>query len=232
MGDFDPPYDTLSDALKATIRRTHGEKSTKNANFGWQLGFVDNHIKLTIPELLKAMDARGDLAVLKDIEFRCRTEPGLWARVRNVLGVWDYAAGHQVSQGFNFTCDDPDAMQTQVKGSLKFCQDKFNVHGPRISFRELITAGPGLHVCITETAARGADHPHDIHIDKFQTVCEREAAGTCSTKVASAGAAYNFGRHMWDVVPWWIGKTAKELKDAAPSAKDFKPGLKPGEPKL
>jgi hypothetical protein len=142
MGDFDPPYDTLSDALKATIRRTYDEKSTKNANFGWQLGFFDVHNKMTIADLLKAMDTRGDLGVLKDIEFRCRILPGLWAGIRNVLGVWDYAGGHQVSEGFNFTCDDPDALQTLVAGSTKFCKDKFNVHGPRVSFREMITAGP------------------------------------------------------------------------------------------
>jgi hypothetical protein len=211
MGDFDPPYDTLSDALKATIRRTYDEKSTKNANFGWQLGFFDVHNKMTIADLLKAMDTRGDLAVLKDIEFRCRCQPGLWAGIRNVLGVWDYAGGHQVSEGFNFTCDDPDALQTLVAGSTKFCKDKFNVHGPRVSFREMITAGPGLHVCITEKASRGKDYPHDIHIDKFQTLNERTAAGECNTKVLSVGAAEQFGRHMWDVVPWWVGKQADEL---------------------
>jgi len=213
MGDFDPPYDTLSEALKTTIRRTHSEKTKKNANFGWQLGIVDNKIEMTSPEMLKAIDKRGDLAVLKDVELRCRALPGLWTHIRNVLGVWDYAAGHQVSQGFNFTCDNPDAMQTLVKASTKFCEDKFNVHGPRDSFREIITAGPGLHVCITVKASRGDANPHDIHIDKFQTVCERDAAGKCSTKVASPGAAYNFVKHMQDVVPWWVGKQADELGD-------------------
>src|SRR5262249_37467162 len=153
----------------------------------------------TIPDLLKAMDARGDLGVLKDIEFRCRTQPGLWARIRNVLGVWDYAGGNQVSQGFGFTCDDPDAMKTLVKSSSKFCEDPVNVHGPRDTYRELITAGPGLHVCITQKDQRSnPKYPHDIHIDKFQTVCERGADGKCSTKLASVGAAYNFTKHMAD----------------------------------
>lgn len=227
MSDFDAPYDTLTDALKETIRRTHREKSKSNANFAWQLGFVGAHEQLTIPELLKAMDKRGDLAVLKDVEYRCSLRlKTLWPCIRNVLGVWNYAAGHQVSQGFNFTSDDPDAMQALVKGSTLFCEDATNVHGPRDCYREIIKSGPGLHVCITQKAAR-ATNQLDIHIDQFQAVCTRMTNGQCDP----AWFNTNTAKHMYDVVPWWLGEQLHKVGEAARKT-DFKPGLKPGESKL
>jgi hypothetical protein len=230
MGDFDPPYDTLSDALKETIRRTHREKSVKNANFAWQLGFVGTENKMTIPELLAAMDKRGDLAVLKDVEHRCSLKlKGLWGKIRAVLGVWDYTAGHMVSEGFNFTCDDPDAMETSVGASTSFCKDKVNVHGPRNCYREIITAGPGLHVCITEKASRGDANPLDIHIDRFQAVCTRQSDGFCDTALITT----NTLMHLKDSIPWWLGvQKDKLLEGGKMTLKDYKPALKPGEPKL
>ena len=67
-------------------------------------------------------------------------------------------------------------------------------------------------------AARGPGNPHDIHIDKFQTVCTRDSDGKCSTKVLSPGAAYNLTRHMADVIPWLAGRA----KDAVVQAADDK----------
>ena len=48
-----------------------------------------------------------------------------------------------------------------------FCRDKVNVHGPRTSFREIVQAGEGLHICITDAADR-ADTHCDCHIDEIQ----------------------------------------------------------------
>jgi hypothetical protein len=48
-----------------------------------------------------------------------------------------------------------------------FCRDKFNVHGPRTSFREIVATGEGLHICITEPARRSDTHC-DTHIDEVQ----------------------------------------------------------------
>jgi hypothetical protein len=220
MTDFPPPYDLLPVSLQDTIRRTHREKNGNNANFGWQLGFKGVHNRMTIPELLKAMEARGDLQVIKNVHARCVAAlPKLWDGVRNILGVWDYLGGANVSQGFDMTCDDPNALQALVKASTHFCEDPVNVHGPRDTYRELIKSGPGLHVCITQKDSRGDEHPHGIHIDKFQTVCERKSDGKCDYKLTK-----NTFMHMKDATPWWLGDKLRKL--------DYTPALKPGEPKL
>src|SRR5262249_6115939 len=48
-----------------------------------------------------------------------------------------------------------------------FCRDKIAVHGPRDCFREIVADGEGLHICITQPAARGTEHC-DCHIDEHQ----------------------------------------------------------------
>ena len=70
--------------------------------------------------------------------------------------------GHNISQGFNFLCDKPDDLLKLLRGSSLFCEDDptTTVHGPRDCFREIITAGSGLHVCVVRPASRQTHH-HD-----------------------------------------------------------------------
>jgi hypothetical protein len=212
--DFPAPYDTLPQALKDTIRRTHKEKTEANDNFAWELGFKKSHIKLTLPELLKKLEDNGHLAVLKDVYKRCEKFSGLWGRIRCIFGIWTYAAGNEISQGFHFSCDDPDAflkaMQTETKKPKEtFCQDdaSFTAHGDRDCFREIITSGPGLHVCVTRTASRPVT-PYEIHIDKFQQVCTCKEDGQCNYKYLNENSL----KHMWDATPWWLGQKKQEVE--------------------
>jgi hypothetical protein len=145
------------------------------------------------------------LAVVRDVCARCAKESKLWPFIQTVIGPWTYAAGHNISQGFNFLCDKPDDLLKLLRGSSLFCEDDptTTVHGPRDCFRELITAGSGLHVCVVRSASRQT-HRHDIHIDKFQTVCKRKADGSCDYQYWNS----NFTNHMQDVVPWFLTEVA------------------------
>ncbi len=188
------PYDALPGDLQDTLERSHVEFEK-----GWKGISLEDYLKLT--------DKNGILAVIKEVHQRCsKAESALWGYIDVIIGGWTYDAGQQISEGFNFRCKNPDTMLSFVKGSGRFCQDGTNCHGPRDSFRELIKAGPGLHVCITQTAARNT-HLHDIHIDKFQTVCTRKSDGYCTYEYFDSQMV----AHMKDVIPWWLGERAKDL---------------------
>lgn len=188
------PYDSLPGDLQETLVRSHVEFEK-----GWK--------GITLLDYLKLVDKNGILDVVKQVHARCsKASSALWGHLDCIVGGWTYEAGQQISQGFNFTTKNADAMLSFMKGLTTFCQDGVNCHGPRDTFRELITAGPGLHVCITQTAARETN-PHDIHIDKFQTVCKRKADGFCDYEYFDKQMV----EHMKDVVPWWLGERLKEV---------------------
>jgi hypothetical protein len=202
-----PPYDTLPEPLKATIRRTYNNKTKDNSNFAWEMGFKDVKEELTLGEVLKKLEDNGHLDVIKAVYNRSLIEPKLWPSIKEILNIWTYAGGNQISQGFNYTCDTPDTSLLDMRASNRFCEDNpsTTVHGPRDCFRELITAGEGLHVCITRKDARGTEN-HDIHIDKYQVVCTKKR-GYCDYKYFDQ----NFVDHIKDVIPWWLDKKLKEL---------------------
>ncbi|MDG4594572.1 MAG: hypothetical protein P9F75_02585 [Candidatus Contendobacter sp.] len=193
-------YNKLPDPLKPTLVKSHQEYVK-----GWKgRSFVD---------YVNDLDSGGHLAVIRDVYTRCTKEPKLWPFIQVIIGPWTYAAGHNISQGFNFLCDKPDELLKALRGSSFFCEDDptTTVHGPRDCFRELITSGAGLHVCVVRPASR-QEHHHDIHIDKFQTVCARKADGSCDYKKLNT----NFVYHMKDVVPWFLTEVApKKIEEAA-----------------
>ena len=208
-----PPYDKLPEPLKATIRRTYNNKTKDNNNFAWEMGFKGVKEELTLGEVLKKLEDNGHLDVIKAIYNRSLVEPKLWPSIKEILNIWTYAAGNQISQGFNYTCDNPDMALVDMRATNKFCEDDptTTVHGPRDCFRELITAGEGLHVCITRKEAR-ATEDHDIHIDKHQVICKKKANGQCDYSYFNQ----NFADHMKDVIPWWLDKQLKKLPDFKP----------------
>ncbi len=187
------PYDKLPLPLQNTLVRSHIE-----AEKGWK--------GLSLQDYLKMRNDDGILEVIKAVYNRCLICPSLWGHIESIVGGWTYPAGQDISQGFNFNCANPDALLTVLKSSDKFCQDGTNCHGPRDSFRELVKAGSGLHVCVVQASSR-LSHKHDIHIDKFQTICEKQSDGYCDYAYLNT----NMFNHMKDVVPWWVGERAKEV---------------------
>jgi hypothetical protein len=119
--------------------------------------------------------------------------------------------GHNISLGFHFKSSKPDDLLNRLRdANSPFCEDSTNVHGPRDTFRELVQQGPGLHVCVTQPAARNSEF-HDIHIDRFQMVCTKQENGKCNYHYVSSRAALgNFAGHMGDVIPWLVEETMKK----------------------
>jgi hypothetical protein len=193
----------MNEILKDTLKRSHVQFEK-----GWK--------GISYDDYLKVLTDNGILEVINAVYNRCLIYPVIWKHIDSIFGGWTYAAGHDVSQGFSFICSNPDALLDVMRHpQAPFCQDPFNVHGERDSFREIVMSGPGLHVCITQPQARGkADVPHDIHIDKFQVVC-RKINGYCNYATATPGAAKNMKDHMKDVVPWLLDKTRKNAEERA-----------------
>lgn len=196
-------YESLPAALKQTMVKSHQEYVK-----GWPGRLFADYIN--------DLDAGGHLAVISAIYTRCGKEAKLWPFIQTIIGPWTYDAGHQISQGFNFLCDKPDDLLKLLRGSVLFCEDDptTTVHGPRDCFRELITSGPGLHVCVVQTSSRQT-HRHDIHIDKFQTVCKKQDNGYCDYKYWNG----NFVNHMKDVIPWVATEVVP--KKIGESVRDF-----------
>lgn len=223
---FAAPYDGLADNLKATILRTWRNKTPNNANFGWQLGFLGVKNEMSLMDLLQKMDKAGHLQVVKEVHARCARVAGLWERIHEITGIWNLAAGDMVSSGFNYTCIDADGMlafmRDSGKGGRNFCEDdpSTTVHGPRDCFREMITAGPGLHVCITHKDKRAGNNPHDIHIDVWQVVCKRKENGQCDYSYWNG----QFWNHIKEAGPWAVKKKAAEtLKAMGEAQKNLPP---------
>ena len=88
-------YNKLPDPLKQTLAKSHQE-------------YVKGWPGRPFAEYINDLDAGGHLAVIRDVYARCAKESKLWPVIQTVIGPWTYAAGHNISQGFNFLCDKPD----------------------------------------------------------------------------------------------------------------------------
>lgn len=195
-------YTKLPESLKQTLVQSHVEHVK-----GWPgRPFAD---------YINDLESHGQLAVIEAVYKRCGKESKLWSFIQAIVGPWNYAQGHDISQGFNFLCNKPDDLLKLMRGSSFFCEDDpaTTVHGPRDCFRELVTSGSGLHVCVVRTASRHS-HWHDIHIDKYQAVCARKNDGFCDYQYLNS----NFVNHMKDVIPWWVGENAKKAGKAVGEA--------------
>jgi len=148
--------------------------------------------------------------VIKEIEQRCWGTK-VWSYIDCIYGPWTYEAGKDISQGFDFICKNPDELLNLLRNSKLFCEDSptWSQHGARDCFRELIKAGPGLHICIAQKGVR-ENTSHNIHIDKYQMVCDREEDGGCNYEFfSSEDAISNAWGHYRDVIPWWLKKNIK-----------------------
>jgi hypothetical protein len=167
-------------------------------------------------------DPQTLLGVIKEVFDRCiSAEQKIWPQVKEIVGIgWTYKGGNQVSEGFVVTWHDPVAIRKIMRATKSFCEDSFNVHGEADCFREIIKEGPGLHVCIMRPGFEEGDvnkNFHNIHIDKFQMICDRQDNGKCEYHHVTVNSA----KHYADAIPWWLGKKADELKKAlTPSAEE------------
>lgn len=203
QGLLPPPWDEdLPRELQETLVRSHVEFEK-----GWKGISLGDYLKVLV-------DCQG-LDVIRAVYERTLIYRKIWTHIDCIIGPWTYPAGHGVSQGFNYTCANPDAFLSAMRHpTAPFCEDLFNVHGEKDCFRELVSGGAGLHVCITRPAARATER-HDIHIDRYQVVCSRLPDGHCNYAVATPGAVQNMSDHMKEAIPWMLGEERKKVEKRA-----------------
>ena len=205
---FAPPLSLLPADLQAVIRKSNAAKKPGDLML---FPFIANHEgPVSGPELSRRFEKHKiPMAVLLDVQRRMGPF-GLFAHVRLIHNVFTGIG----SRGFQCEpvdhgkylahmirlCRGPDPKERLRQSP--FCKDAFNVHGPRESFREIVKAGEGLHICITEFAHRRDTHC-DMHIDAIQQgqVC---FDGMCVPLVNKQTAD-----HVKSVGPW----LAQEAKD-------------------
>jgi hypothetical protein len=171
---FEAPLSDLPDDLQEVIRRSNaGKVANKDLTL---FPFVAGHEgPLSGKELSKRFaDNKSSMDVLVAVHKRMKPF-GIFAHIKHLLNEFTGVG----SKGFRCEPHNHDLFLTRMKQltvgktvddrlrDAAFCQDKFNVHGPRDSFREIVKSGEGLHICITQPANR-KDTPCDCHIDEIQ----------------------------------------------------------------
>ena len=205
---FAPPLSTLPADLQSVIRTSNAAKKPGDLML---FPFIHNHEgPLAGAELSRRFDAEKSATNVLLAMHRRMTRFALFAHVRLIHNVFTGIG----SRGFQCEpldhekfvqhmirlCRGPDPKERLRQSP--FCKDALNVHGPRESFREIVKAGEGLHICITEPANRRDTHC-DLHIDDFQQgqVC---FDGLCVPLIDRQTA-----EHVKSVGPW----LAREAKD-------------------
>lgn len=216
-GSFAPPLSDLPLDMQAAVQSSN---DTKVAGKLQLFPFVAAHEGPLTPAALSARFATNPSAtqIMKDLHARMRPFD-IWKNIRIIVNVYTGTGsrglfcepvdhGSFLAQMMALTKGprigpDPNLVPLQIPlTDSKFCRDAFNVHGPRDSFREIVSAGPGLHICITQPAQRGK-LPCDLHIDQIQQgqVCSR---GVCIPIVNGQTI-----EHLITVGPW-LAEEAKK----------------------
>ena len=180
---FVPPLSDLPPDIQAAVRRSNEAKKPDQLML---YPFLGGHEGPLPAKELSARFAREKGDTDRLLALHARMKPfDIWKNVKLIVSVYSGVG----SKGIFCEPFDHDAFLAQMKGlargpvyaeldpnvvplsaplmDSKFCQDQFNVHGARDSFREMVKQGPGLHICITQPAARG-NTPCDLHIDEVQ----------------------------------------------------------------
>jgi hypothetical protein len=206
--DFEPPLSDLPMDLQFTIRNSNRAKVPGDLML---YPFIANHEgPLPGKELSRRFAVQTvETAVLQALHRRMAPF-GIFAFVKLIHNTFRGTG----SRGFAIDVDDEErALQYMITltrpkvteegvTDAPFCRDAFNVHGPRDSFREIVTAGEGLHICITQPPQRGSVRC-DFHIDDIQQ------GQVCFNGFCVPLANRQTAEHVISVGPWLI----KEAND-------------------
>ena len=209
---FGPPLCNLPPDVQDAIRRTNDAKKPDQLLLYPFVGKDEG--PLSAAELSKRFEKWPNATqILRDLHARMRPFD-IWKNIRIIVNVWvgtgasglfcepfdhnAFLAQMQTLTTGPHTSFGPDVLPTQnLLVDAKFCRDRFNVHGPRDSFREMVKQGPGLHICITEPAAR-ATEPCDLHIDHIQQGSVCSASGGWCIPIVNGQTI----EHVKTVGPW------------------------------
>jgi len=180
---FSPPLSDLPADIQAAVRRSN---DAKKPNELMLFPFVAAHeSSLSAADLSARFGGSNASATAKLLELHTRMKPfDIWKNIRLIINVYQGTGSRGIfcepfdhnaflAQMTSLTTGprvgpDPNVVPLSIPLSdSKFCRDRFNVHGPRDSFREMVKQGPGLHICIAQPAVRSTTHC-DLHIDEVQ----------------------------------------------------------------
>jgi hypothetical protein len=213
VDDFEPPVSGYPEDLKETLRTSNSLRTPQNNYLAPIIPWGDD--KKTLRELSRLIAASPDFPIVREIYDRMKRF-GIWSQVRAIRNVYRGIGSH------GFACDPVDhnafmnamTVLTRPRSALEaaalqapFCRDIANVHGPRDSFRESVTWGPGLHICITQPSHR-ATEACDIHIDQYQQGSDC-VGGYCIPRVLDARTV----AHLISVAPWLASEAKQKIRD-------------------
>jgi hypothetical protein len=206
--------------LKATLERSNALRTNANDYLAPIIPWGEG--RKTLAELTRLFAASPETG--KILEIHRRMKPfNIWPNIDTIHNVYQGTGAY----GFYADPVDYDGFLSAMKSLTKyrnviesqmwkarFCQDIGNVHGPRDTFREVVMFGAGLHVCITQPAARGKERC-DIHIDTFQQG-NLVASGHCVPLPDQATAA-----HVISVSPYLLDLADKKVQGTKEEAKQY-----------
>jgi hypothetical protein len=210
---FVPPLSALPPDMQDTIRRTN---IAKKPDVLLLFPFIAKHEGTLSGVDLSARFAANPKPTKIMTDLHRRMAPfAIWKNIDIIINVFEGIG----SRGIFCEPFDHNKFLAQMKALARgplvkvgplstplmdslFCQDSFNVHGPRDSFREIVKQGEGLHICITQPAKR-ATEPCDLHIDNVQQgqVC---SDGFCIPLVNGQTI-----EHLRTVAPWLASEAKK-----------------------
>lgn len=201
------PYAAMPAPLRETLCRSYA------AHVAGTNRYLDNAFWGGPPRdfeaALRSFDAPAFSAV-RQVYDRAAAVPSLWGFIQYVHNAWA-----SDSLGFTFTCPSKPALRTFLDASPSFCRDiplmqsDHQSCGPAQCWREVVNAGPGLHIClinndtIDQATVAGES---GIHVDPNQIVEGREADGVCNY------SAWGAVRHGRDVGAGVVGRRAAEAR--------------------
>ena len=230
-GPFSPPLSDLPASMQATIRRSNLAKVPGAPSM---YPFVANHEgPLPADELSKRFGLfPAERALMMEI-FNRMAPFGVWELIKTIRAMYfgigsrgmfchphDHARAFAHMQGLATGPTRPgNPMLADISKALpvmdsKFCKDAFNVHGERDSWREIVSSGPGLHICVTNASGRARTHENypasDFHIDAVQQ------GQFCSNGICVPVINGQTIGHLQTVGPWLLQQPGDWLKKHSP----------------
>ncbi len=213
-GVFVPPLSDLPADIQEVVRRSNAAKKPDELMLFPFIGKAEGPLS---PAVLSARFGGANAsATAKLVELHSRMRPfGIWQNIKIIINVYQgtgsrgifcepFNHGRFLAQMIALTTGPVIGPSISPLTDSKFCRDRFNVHGPRDSFREIVSQGPGLHICIAQPPVR-ASTSCDLHIDDVQQgqVC---AGGFCVPLIN--GQTID---HLRTVAPWLADEAKKWL---------------------
>jgi hypothetical protein len=228
---FSPPLSDFPDDMQKTIRRSNLAKVPGTPSM---YPFVANHEgPLSDEDLSKRFGGlAADRGLLQELYNRMLPF-GIWGLINTIRGTYwgtgargmfchpfDHAKAFAHMQALSVGPTRPtpgpknpvlnDISKALTVMDSKFCKDGFNVHGERDSWREIVSSGPGLHICVTNASGRSRTDENypasDFHIDEIQQ------GQFCSNGICIPLINGQTIGHLKTVGPWLVKQPGEWLK--------------------